>query len=71
MTSSHRSTHPCEAVLHRDDTSGFTIVGPMRLPTKNPSSFVEEFNRTYKSIGLAIKTLSATGRSQFGRSGNN
>lgn len=31
------------------------------MPTAEPQSFVEEFNRTYRSIGLSV-TLSEQGR---------
>jgi 4a-hydroxytetrahydrobiopterin dehydratase len=30
-------------------------VGPLRLPTKNPESFVARFNRIYASIGLSLQ----------------
>ncbi len=36
-------------------------VGPMTMPDQNGESFVEEFNRTYRSIGLSV-TLNEQGR---------
>ena len=54
-SSSQREVHPCEAVLERHESK----VGPMRLPIKNRLRFVEEFNRRYRSTGLAIRTVTA------------
>ncbi|TWT93559.1 hypothetical protein [Neorhodopirellula pilleata] len=48
--SSHRPTMPCDAVIVRQDRP----VGAMLLPIVDSESFVEEFNRTYASIGLRI-----------------
>lgn len=50
MSSSHRAVPTEEATLQRNDIA----VGPMRLPSKEPSRFIEEFNRLYRSAGLII-----------------
>ncbi len=51
--SSPRSAVACDAVLHRDDRA----TGPMRLPVEEPSQFIDEFNRRYASVGLAVRPL--------------
>ena len=55
MTSSWRTIHPCEATLQRDGEGGDArVVGPIRLPTEDIPSFVQQFNATYVSVGLSI-----------------
>ncbi|SMP57159.1 hypothetical protein SAMN06265222_105269 [Neorhodopirellula lusitana] len=49
--SSNRFAGPSEAVVTRDDQ----MVGAMLLPQRDGQSFVEEFNRTYRSIGLSVE----------------
>ncbi|WP_182867633.1 hypothetical protein [Stieleria mannarensis] len=51
MSSSNRTAVPCDAAIYRDDHP----VGPMRLPIKEPASFVEEFNRLYRRAGIVIE----------------
>lgn len=53
--SSQRPAMPSDAVVVREDRP----VGAMLLPIADSESFVEEFNRTYASIGLS---LSVTGQ---------
>jgi len=51
--SSNRSILPCDAVLQRHDQPA----GPMRLPTKNSTAFIAEFNRRYDSAGLSVAAI--------------
>ncbi|MCM2371528.1 hypothetical protein [Aporhodopirellula aestuarii] len=55
--SSNRQPMPSHAIV----THSGRPVGPMMLPANNGDSFVEEFNRTYRSIGLTV-TLNEHGR---------
>jgi len=53
--SSNREKTPCQAYLSREnDGSERKDVGPLRLPRKEPASFIEQFNRTYGKLGLRI-----------------
>ena len=49
--SSPRTAAACDAVLHRKDQ----VCGPLRLPAKNSSQFIDEFNRVYTSTGLRLQ----------------
>lgn len=51
--SSPRAALPSDAVVVRADRP----VGAILLPEVEPESFVEEFNRTYASIGLVLSTI--------------
>ncbi|MCA9135572.1 MAG: hypothetical protein KDB00_02405 [Planctomycetales bacterium] len=53
MSSSNRSTSPCDAAVYRDEKP----VGPLRLPMEETASFVEEFNRVYRQVGIAIAAV--------------
>ncbi len=55
--SSHRPPIASPAVVHQ----GPHPVGPLVMPETGSESFVEEFNRTYRSIGLTV-TISDQGR---------
>ncbi|MFG0289231.1 MAG: hypothetical protein ACF8CQ_13720 [Rhodopirellula sp. JB044] len=55
--SSNRPPNPSHAIV----THSGRAVGPMMMPEQNGESFVEEFNRTYRSIGLSV-TLNEHGR---------
>jgi hypothetical protein len=54
--SSNRAIPPCDAAVSRADRD----VGPMRLPRKHSSEFIEEFNRRYNSAGLSIRPFPTT-----------
>ncbi|KAA1257836.1 putative pterin-4-alpha-carbinolamine dehydratase [Rubripirellula obstinata] len=66
-SSSNRTPGQCDAVLSvgaADPTSSATTrsaVGPLRLPLKNPESFVARFNRIYASIGLSLQVAENSG----------
>lgn len=49
--SSNRGTTPTSAVLR----SGEKIVGPMLIPDAQPDEFIDEFNVTYRSLGLSVQ----------------
>lgn len=51
--SSNRGIPPANAVIQ---IQGRTV-GPMLLPAKDPELFIEQFNQTYRSIGLRITRL--------------
>lgn len=51
--SSPRAASPSDAVIVRTDRP----VGAVLLPEVEPDSFVEEFNRTYASIGLILSKI--------------
>lgn len=51
MSSSNRRAEPCDAVVYRDDRA----IGPLRLPSKNAASFIEQFNRLYGDSGMALE----------------
>lgn len=51
MSSSNRIAVPADGAVFRDDTP----VGPIRLPVKEPSSFIVEFNRIYGKTGMRLK----------------
>jgi len=55
--SSNRPPMPSEAVIHQGDRP----IGPLVMPLTGEEAFVEEFNRTYRSIGLTV-TMNAQGR---------
>lgn len=48
--SSNRPPIQAPAVVHYGDRP----VGPLVMPMAEPESFVAEFNRTYRSIGLTV-----------------
>ncbi|WDQ17672.1 hypothetical protein [Rhodopirellula sp. P2] len=48
--SSWRATLPGDAILYLGDHAE----GPLLMPPTHRESFVEEFNRTYRSINLSI-----------------
>ncbi|MFG0264552.1 MAG: hypothetical protein ACF8AM_05290 [Rhodopirellula sp. JB055] len=48
--SSWRATLPGDAILLQGDHAE----GPLLMPQTHRESFVEEFNRTYRSINLSI-----------------
>ncbi|KLU04924.1 hypothetical protein RISK_003192 [Rhodopirellula islandica] len=48
--SSGRETLPGDAILYQGDHAE----GPLLMPPTHRESFVEEFNRTYRSINLSI-----------------
>lgn len=48
--SSWRETLPGDAILFQGDHAE----GPLLMPPTHQESFVEEFNRTYRSINLSI-----------------
>ncbi len=50
IMSSNRPPMPCQATVSQRHRP----VGPLLLPDVAPESFVEEFNRTYRSIGLTV-----------------
>jgi hypothetical protein len=55
MTSSPGSMPPAyEAVLRRNDQ----VTGPIRLPEKEVEHFLEQFHRTYRSLGISIVSCS-------------
>lgn len=58
MSSSHRQSVPCNAAVYRDDRA----IGPVRLPATNRLSFVEQFNRLYQPVGIALQPLDAVDR---------
>lgn len=49
--SSWRETLPGDAILYQGDHAE----GPLLMPPTHRESFVEEFNRTYRSINLSIE----------------
>ncbi len=53
MSSNNRANRPCHAVVQRHDQPA----GPMRLPQKNAPRFIAEFNRCYRSAGLAVYAI--------------
>lgn len=51
MTSSPGSMPPAyEAILQRNGR----VTGPIRLPEKEVEHFLEQFHRTYRSLGISI-----------------
>ncbi|TWU48612.1 hypothetical protein Poly51_45130 [Rubripirellula tenax] len=46
----------CDAVLASQDR----CTGPVRLPISRASDFVDQFNRTYQSVGLKLTANKAT-----------
>ena len=54
--SSPRTAYPFDATIHRQNEP----VGAMLLPLKEPSKFIEQFNRIYARIGLSIQSSEAT-----------
>jgi len=57
LMSSNRVATPCDAVV----THGDRLVGPLVMPMSNAEMFVEEFNRTYRAIGLTVR-ITESGR---------
>lgn len=55
--SSNRAPMSSQAVVRQAGRP----IGPLLMPEANEASFVEEFNRTYRSIGLTV-TLNEQGR---------
>ncbi|MCC9641834.1 hypothetical protein LOC71_06070 [Rhodopirellula sp. JC740] len=49
--SSWREMLPGDAILYQGDHAE----GPLLMPPTHRESFVEEFNRTYRSINLSIE----------------
>lgn len=50
MSSSNRALIPGDAAIYRNNHP----IGPIRLPRKEPQSFVEQFNRLYQGTGIEI-----------------
>ncbi|MEM9585710.1 MAG: hypothetical protein AAGA03_00390 [Planctomycetota bacterium] len=42
-------------------------VGPLLMPSADPVSFVDEFNRTYQSIGLKLRLSENTDQQEPAR----
>ena len=57
MSSSNRSGGVCDAVLVRKEQK----VGPMRLPISRADDFVDQFNRIYGGMGMALVPRSDDG----------
>jgi hypothetical protein len=54
MTSSYGMTSPpYEAIVRRDSRE----IGPVRLPELHAEQFIEDFNRTYRSLQLVIADI--------------
>ena len=51
MSSSNRQPVSCDAAVYRQQH----VVGPIRLPEKNPLTFIEQFNRIYRSAGIELQ----------------
>lgn len=58
MSSSNRAAVPCDAVV----TDAGQPTGPVRLPDQDPDLFIEQFNRTYHTLGISIEPRSRAGR---------
>lgn len=53
-SSSNRvSAGVCDAVVVKSDNA----VGPVRLPENRADDFVDHFNRTYRGLGMTLKSL--------------
>ena len=51
MSSSNRAAEPCDAVV----TASGQPTGPIRLPEEDAADFVEQFNRAYARLGIAVR----------------
>lgn len=52
-SSSNRSGSVCDAVLARDTQA----VGPVRMPINRADDFIDQFNRTYASLGMTLSPI--------------
>lgn len=53
MSSSNRAASPTDAVVK----TKIGVGGPLLMPSQSRRSFVKEFNRIYRSVGLSIQLL--------------